>query len=651
MQRRRQTASEQTEDMSSLQDTPGQLQQPTSDRHERTQTETTTAAAAQLIPGLSYQPPDDRGRNDDTLQLTDPPALNTRDQPNANDSVKTSPVINEKPMEKIQSSTQSKTAGKDTNDALMAVSEVRREINAPSAANDHAAAKVQEKRGDGVRSKVHREDDSTDRKAAHASHSSNKSGSVPKGRSNTQSSVEDGEITSKPSAPLRKIPVQEPQPQPATRKKTTPARASAVTPTEPRAERPVSRSLEATPVPKYRGDKGGAAREAAPVHLSASRFDSKHGNGRTSLSTRPGKPGHDSHTTWETYKEPPPPPAHQMYARTSREQRPRSVSPVAPRPIQGSDWEVQRFASQHPDLRDWLELTGWNAPEYRTRELGRLRRLNEIQRESDELKRQGEREKALLSEFGEPTGRASRLSDSGPRPLPLPPAPPRQADDFEPAEHRMLGRYAVTAGIKRERGEDSDSDDDGGFSAKFHRTGRNHRGSRAGYHGSHRSHHRGRQDPRHWQDRGNLTYFPPISFLLSQYHRSPKGLPTDCLQILYKVASISRDLRTALAPHARKQSFVPLLTCSAPDRPQSGRLSPPRGLLEIPAPRPVPKYNPRQRFPSPAGHPLPRDDFNAIDRYRDQPPRRHRSPRSSSSPPHGRGYKPSRFHRSEHGRL
>lgn len=546
MQRRRQTASEQTADMSSVQDAPGQLQQPTSGRLEPSQTETTTAAGAQFIPGLSYQPPDGRGTHDVALHLKEPPALNTRDQPNANDSVKISPAINEKPMEKIPSSTQSKAAGKDTNDVLMAVSEVRREIDAPSAADDHAAAKVQEKRGDGARSRVHRGDDSTDRKTAHASRSSNKSDSVPNGRSNTQSSIEDGEITSKPSAPPRKIPVQEPPPQPASCKKTTPARAPAVTtsvtPTEPRAERPVSGSLEATPVPKYRGDKG----EAAPVLLSASRFDSKHGNGRTSLSARPVKPGHDSHTTWETYKEPPPPPAHHMYARTSREQRPRSVSPVALRPIQGSDWEVQRFASQHPDLRDWLELTGWNAPEYRTRELGRLRRLDEIQRESDELKRQGEREKALLNEFGEPAGRASRLSDSGPRPLPLPPAPPRQADSFEPAEHRMLGRYAVTAGIKRERREDSDSDGDGGFSAKYHRTGRNHRGSRAGCHGSQRFHHRGRQDSRHWQDRGNLTCFPPVSFLLSQYHHSPKGLPTDCLHILYKVASIWRGL---CAPH------------------------------------------------------------------------------------------------------
>lgn len=659
-QRRRPTESEQPEDMSSSQDAPGQLQQqvqqeqPTSDGLGPTQTETITAAGAQFIPGLSYQPPDDRGTHDDALHLKEPSALNSPDQPNANDSVKTCTAITEKLMDKISSSTQSKTAGKDTNDALRAVSEVRREINAPSAANNHAAAKVQEKRADGARSKVHRGDDSADTKATHASLSSNKSSSAPKRRSNTQSSIEDGEITSKPSAPRRKIPVQEPPLQPASPKKTTPARASAVAsvaPAEPRAERPLPRSLEATPASKCRGNKG----EAAPVHSSASRFVSKHETGRTSLSARPGKPGHDSRTTWETYKEPPPPPAHPMYARTSREQRPRSVSPVASWPTQGSDWEVQRFASQHPDLRDWLELTGWNNPEFRTRHLGRLRRLNEIQRESDELKRQGEREKARLSEFGEPTGRASRLSDSGPQPQPQPPAPPRQANDFEPAEHRMIGRYAGTAGIKRERGEDSDSDGDGGFSAKYHRTGRNHRGSRAGYHGSHRSHHRGRQDPRHWQDRGNQTCLPPVSFLLSQYHRSPKGLPTDCLHILYKVASILRDLRTTLAPHVRKHSFVPLLTCSAPDRPRSGRLSPPRALLETPAPRPVPKYNPRQRFPNPAGHSLPRDDFNAehaIDRYvtRDQPPRRCRSPRSSSPPPHGRGYKPTRFHRSEYGR-
>lgn len=92
------------------------------------------------------------------------------------------------------------------------------------------------------------------------------------------------------------------------------------------------------------------------------------------------------------------------------------------------------------------------------------------------------------------------------------------------------------------------------------------------------------------------------------------------------------------------------------DRRRSDRVSSSHGFPDSPPPRPLTKRHPRQRFPSPAGHPLPRDEFvaqRAIDRYvtRDRLPPRHHSPRTSSSPPYGRGYKSSRFHESEYGRL
>ncbi|KAK7719368.1 hypothetical protein SLS63_010117 [Diaporthe eres] len=590
---RLQAATAQPADMNSSEDMSGQRKQqkqPTSDGVEAVQTKTSTLAQAQSIPGLSHQMPNDRDTHKGTSKSKISSDLNAPGQLNANYKVHGSGKITEKLMEKLPSSTPSKTTGKDANDAAMTVNEVGPNLKAPPGTEVHAPAKIQKKTDNCARGKAQQGADSTASEEALASRIGTKSKVDPKEKSSTLSATEEGEIESKPSAPARRIPVQESTPQPASRKRTPPTRAPTATtivPTEPRAERNSSRSSEAKPVAKYREAQG----DTAPAHPSASRSDNKHRHGRRSLHDRQGRQEEDdNHITWKAHKAAPPPFPHHVYARPSREQRPRSPSPAASRPIEHHGQEVQSFDFQDPDLRDWLRLTGWDSYRYRQGELARLRRQEEIDRESRELKEQGEREKAWLKEGFAEGSKANHPSGAGPRPLLLPPAPSQRAEDVKPAEYSMLGPYTVTGGIKRERGEESDGDVDGGFSTKYYRTNRNHRGSRASYHGYH---HRGREDLREWQTRE--------------------------------------------------------------DRRRSGRLSPPRGFPDSPPPRSLTKRHPRQRFPSPAGHPLPRDEFDAqraIDRYvtRDRPPPRHRSPRTSSSPPYGRGYKPSRFHDSEYRR-
>ncbi|KAL1871689.1 hypothetical protein Daus18300_004689 [Diaporthe australafricana] len=582
MQRRLQTASSQPESMSFTQDASGQIQQQEQSmpsRSEPVQTTTTSTAQGQTIPGLSYQLPDEMGLGEETSRSKKPPKVTATDESGTKDSIQKSQAMTKKLMAKLTPPVTARTIGrdKDIGNTLIVGKEVERDSTAPSHASGCAAAGVQGKSNDGARRKDTRKDD-TVRKDGHASNGSTTVASEEK--PTTRSSTEEGEITgTKLSLPLQKIPVQESTPQSASRKKTPPARVSTVTsivPTEPRAERRLSRTVEATPDPKYRGPRG----DTTAVHSSASRSDSKRGHGHDTLPARPAvdNPEHEDPMTWEAYKAPP---ARHAYAKPSREQRPRSASPV----LRDSDFEVERFAYQHPDLRDWLYYTGWDAPAFRRNELARLRRLEEIERERAALKQECEREKAELKGDGEPAGKARRLSDGGSHPL------LRRAEDVEPAEYRMLGRYTVTAGNKRERGEGSDGDRDGGFSAKFYRTNRNYRGSRAGYHGTY---HRGREESRHWQDR-------------EVRRRSSRTSPS----------------------HGFREG------------------SPPRAVLQ-------PRY-PRHRYSSPVGHPLPRNELDtehASDRYASRDRLPHRRPeRSSSPPPHGRGHKTYRFHKSEYGRL
>ncbi|KAG6363747.1 hypothetical protein INS49_008850 [Diaporthe citri] len=545
MQSRLQAASAQPADMSSSEGVPGQCKQqkqPISDGAEPVQTKTSALDQAQSIPGLSQG----------TSQSKKPSNLNAPDQLNGNDKVQGSPDIYEKLMEKLSSPTPSKTTGKDANDITMTVNEVGRDIKAPPGTNAHAAAKANEKPDNRARSKAQRGGDSTARKETPASRSGTKSPVVPKEKASTLSSTEEGEITSKPPAPTRKIPVQESTPKPASRKTTPPtrlARPSLCQNKEKKTRVTPALLIHPRPSPTASADM------AVEVHLTPARADK-------ATTTPPGG----------AYMAPPPPFPHHVYARPGREQRPHPTSPVASLPIEDRDWEIQSFDFRDRDLRDWLRLTGWDSRGFRLGELARLRRQEQIDRESAELKAEGEREKARLKEEFAEGSKASHPSGARPRPLLLPPAPPRR-------------------GIKRERGEESDGDADGDSSAKYYRTNRSHRGSRAGYHGYH---HRGRENSRQRQARE--------------------------------------------------------------DRQRSDRFSPSRDFADSPPSQSHPQRHPRQRFLSPVGHPLPRDEFDAqraIDRYvtRDRQPPRHHSPRPSSSTPWGRGHKSSCFHESEYGRL
>ncbi|KAI3395232.1 hypothetical protein diail_1658 [Diaporthe ilicicola] len=593
MQRRLQTAGAQPEGISLAEDTQGQGQQqkqPKSGEAEPAQT-TTTTPVQQTIPGLAYQLPDDSNLHKEASRHENSPRMTATDELDTKDNIQKPQAIPEKLMVRLTSSIPSKTVGKDkeTVNTPVVGKEIEREGIAALCPDDRTAAGNRGQPDDGANHKGGRMDQKTASKDTSPSGGSMKTKMAPKEKSNTRSSTEEGEITGKPSPPLRKIPVQESTPQSAARKKTPPARARASTvtniaPTEPRAERHVFRTVETPLAPKHREPQ----RDMATAHSSASRPDGKRGHGHSSMPARPAIdiPERDSAMNWKGYSAAP---ARHVYARPSREQRPRSASPV----VRGSDPEVERFASQHPDLRDWLYYTGWDAPGFRRNELARLRRLDEIERERAALKQECEREKAELKGEGDPPGRARHASDGGARPplLLLPPAPARRAEDAEQAEYRMLGRYTVTAGMKRERGQERDGGGDGGSSTKFYRTNRNYRGSRAGYHGTH---HSGREESRHWHD--------------GEAHR------------------------------------------------RSSRTSPPAGFRESSPPRTFaqPRYPRHHRYSSPVGHPLPRNELDGertSDRYasRDRFPHR-RSVRSSSPPPHGRGHRDFRFHESEYER-
>lgn len=183
-----------------------------------------------------------------------------------------------------------------------------------------------------------------------------------------------------------------------------------------------------------------------------------------------------------------------------------------------------------------------------------MRRQEQIDRESAELKAEGEREKARLKRGFAEGSRAGHA-----------PAPPRRADGLEPAGYSMLGPYAVTGGIKRERGEESDGGADGRSPAKYPRTNSSHNGSRAGYQGYHDD---VREDSRQRQaQEGTPTCFPPMPFSFPSAYRStflPRSLHNihDALSSMLGPLCLVSSAQHTGASQAQIHSFVPLLTCS-----------------------------------------------------------------------------------------
>ncbi|KAH8774712.1 hypothetical protein F5883DRAFT_712218 [Diaporthe sp. PMI_573] len=543
MERRIPTAVAQPVNTSSSQRAPEESQrekQPSSGQAGPIQTKT-TVAQSQSDPSLSHKLPDDKGTLKETSQLKKPSTFSPAEQSTPIGSAQSSTAMIEKLMEKPSTSTPSKTAGNDTSDVPMVVNEVRCNANAPSVTNGRAAITVQEKTDASAYSEAQQGDNSTDKKEKRASRSSTEGMAVPDDESKHKSSIEDGEITTKPSAPLDKNPVQEPTPQHASRKKASPTRVStgtSIVPIKTRAERRVSGPLEATPASKHRGPQG----NTAPARSSVSRPQGRNGHRRASSPVRHRRTDRNDNMTWETYKVSPL--DHHAHPRAGREQRHRSKSPVAMWQTDGDgDREVKRLASRYPELRDWLEYTGWHFIDYRMSQLDRLRRMADNERENSQLRKEVEREKARLKEYREPASKVKYLSDAGSRPMPFPLAPTQQAGDVERPKYRKLGPYSVTDGFKRKRSEESDDDRDGSYSPNYYQ------------------------------------------------HR------------------------------------------------QGGRSPPSRGLPESSAPRSLPQRNPRAPFrsSSPAGYPLPRNDFDA-GRATDCYMTRDILPILGSSPPQIRGH-------------
>lgn len=450
MGRRMLTATAQPENMSFSQDAPGhchQEKQPLLDQAGPVQTKTTAVGQAQSIPGLSHKLPDDRETLKETSQLQKASILNAAEQSPPNGNTQSPAAFTGKLMEKLRPSTPSKTVGNDMTDALLVVNEVPRVVNVPSGTNGRTALKVQEKTNTGTHNKTQQGDDSTARTEELAPRSSTKVMVVSEDGSNLEFLTKESKKITTPSAPLHKDPVQEPTPQPASRKGTSPTRVStgtSIVPAKTRARGRLSGPLEFTPSSKH----GRAQGDKTSARSSASRSEGRNGHRRVSSSVRERRTDRADHMTWEAYKASP---LHNLaYPGAGREQRHRSASPVAPWLIDDEDREVERLTSRYPDLRDWLELTGWHVANYRERQLDRLRRMADIERTKVQLEEEFDREKARLKEYGEP------------------------------------------ASLKRRRIEESD-DKDGG-PPKYYRTNRDQRGSRSGSHGSRGTHHCGREE-------------------------------------------------------------------------------------------------------------------------------------------------------------
>lgn len=471
------TAIAQTENTEYPQDAPEQPQQqkqPLSDRAGsiQTGTMTTAVAQAQFIPGLSRKLPDDRETLKETSQLEKASVLRAAEQWTPDTNTQSPAGVTGKLMEKLSPSTPSKTIGNDITDNLLVINEVPRVVNMPSGTNGRTVMTVHEKTEAGTSNRAQQGDDSTARTDELASHNNTKRMVGLEHRSHLKLSTKDGEITTKPSAPLYKDPVQDPTPQHASRKRTSPTRVptdTRIVPTKTRAEGCVSKPLEATPLSKYkkyeraRGDKISA-------RSTASRSEGRNGDRRVSSPARERRADRNEHMTWETYNSSPL--GHLPHPGAGREQRHRSASHVAPWPIDDEDKEVERLASRHPDLRDWLELTGWHFTDYRMGELDRRRRMADI-----------DREKARLKDYGEPVS------------------------------------------LKRRRIGESDDKDDRPL--KYYRTNQNQRGSRSsGHQGSGGPHHRGREEGGRPPPHRGFSESSPRRYLPQRNPREPYRPPS-----------------------------------------------------------------------------------------------------------------------------
>lgn len=136
----------------------------------------------------------------------------------------------------------------------------------------------------------------------------------------------------------------------------------------------MSRPLEATPLSKF-GKHGRARGDEASARSPASRSEGRNGHRRVCSPARERRADRNGHMTWEAYNSSPL--DHLPHPRAGREQRHRLASPVAPCLIDDEDKEVERLASRYPDLRDWLEFTGWHVADHRMRQLHRFRRIEE----------------------------------------------------------------------------------------------------------------------------------------------------------------------------------------------------------------------------------------------------------------------------------
>jgi hypothetical protein len=528
IERRSLTAIAQAQDISSSQcrpEEPRPEKQPSPDRACPTQANTTSAGQAQSNPGLFHKLHSGKVTPRETSKAKNPSILSLCEQQTPNGSGQDLAASIGTPVEKPPTSARSITVHDRMNHTVvaMAAKEVLGQGDAPPSTNSHAATSVPEKTNLSGCSKIQRGDQSTSSKEKHASRDTTKSTAVvADDQSNPKSSTKGVEPTTDSSAPQDKNPNQQQTHQQPSRNKTLPnlptripAGASPI-PATARTERRVSR-------PPVQSD-------TALSHSSAPRVEGRNNEYRRACSPARSRRTQDrnDHMTWESYKAPPRDHHHAYPGKASREQqRHRSASP-GPRPpgwIDDGDRdrdgdgvgvgvghrELERLTSRYPDLRDWLELTGWHVADYRTRQLDRLRRMAQIERARSQLEKEFDRDKARLKGYGEPASNTIFLSDAARRrSMLVPPAPPQQlVDEAQRPKYSMLGPYSVTDGLKRKRSSESDDDRDESFTSKYNRTSRNHhRGSRSGHHGPRGTYHRGREDTSYWQDRGKLAVVP-----------------------------------------------------------------------------------------------------------------------------------------------
>lgn len=153
--------------------------------------------------------------------------------------------------------------------------------------------------------------------------------------------------------------------------------------------------------------------------------------------------------TWEAHNSSPL--DHLPHPRAGREQHHRLASPVAPCLIDDEDKEVERLASRYPDLRDWLEFTGWHVADHRMRQLHRFRRIEERDDKDDRppkyyrtnQNQRGSRPSGYQSSRGPITAAVRKVAGPG-RTVASPRARPRDIYLREPPESPTAPRALPT---------------------------------------------------------------------------------------------------------------------------------------------------------------------------------------------------------------